>query len=288
MMSQAKSQLAPLERAVRRRYRFMLFPAFLLMAVFFVWPLLGMMGRSFYTSHVTLANYAEILSQPVYFYVIWITFRMAAYVTALCVLIGYPVAYMLAHVSRRTMNLLLIAVVLPYFTSVIVRTYAWMVLLGREGLVNQYLGMFGFGRANLLYNQTGVLIGMTYVLLPLMILTLLTVMRGIDQGLIRAALSLGASPFYAFRRVYLPLSLPGLAGGMLLTFILAVGFYITPALMGGSGDVTIAMLIQREVEISVNWPFASALAVILLIVTLVAFALYGRFVRLERLLKSVG
>jgi putative spermidine/putrescine transport system permease protein len=266
----------------------MLLPAFLLMAVFFVWPLVGMMGRSFYTNHVTLDNYANILSQPVYFYVIWITFRMAAYVTALCVLIGYPVAYMLAHVSRRTMNLLLIAVVLPYFTSVIVRTYAWMVLLGREGLVNQYLGMFGFGHANLLYNQTGVLIGMTYVLLPLMILTLLTVMRGIDQGLIRAALSLGASPFYAFRRVYLPLSLPGLAGGMLLTFILAVGFYITPALMGGSGDVTIAMLIQREVEISVNWPFAAALAVILLIVTLAAFALYGRFVRLERLLKSVG
>jgi len=287
-MSQANSQLAPLERAVRRRYRLMLLPAFLLMAVFFVWPLVGMMGRSFYTDHITLANYANILSQPVYFYVIWITFRMAAYVTALCVLIGYPVAYMLAHVSRRTMNLLLIAVVLPYFTSVIVRTYAWMVLLGREGLVNQYLGMFGFGRANLLYNQTGVLIGMTYVLLPLMILTLLTVMRGIDQGLVRAALSLGASPFYAFRRVYLPLSLPGLAGGMLLTFILAVGFYITPALMGGSGDVTIAMLIQREVEISVNWPFAAALAVILLIVTLAAFALYGRFVRLERLLKSVG
>ncbi len=276
----------PLERASRNRFRLMLAPAILLLIVFFVWPLIGMGGRSLFTDHITLNNYVEIFTDPIYFYVIALTFKMAATVTLICVIVGYPVAYALAHASTRLRNLLLIAVILPYFTSVIVRTYAWMVLLGREGLINQYLQMFGLGRADLLYNQTGVLIGMTYVLLPLMILTLLAVMRGIDQRLISAALSLGAGQWYAFRRIYLPLSLPGLAGGMLLVFILAIGFYITPALMGGTGDVTIAMLIQREVEITVNWSFASALAVVLLAVTLIAFAIYARFIRLEQLLKS--
>ena len=278
--------LHPLERASRNRFRLMLLPALLLLIVFFVWPLIGMGGRSLFTDHVTLANYVEVFTDPIYFYVIALTFKMAAMVTLICVVIGYPVAYTLAHAPTRIRNLLLIAVILPYFTSVIVRTYAWMVLLGREGLINQYLKMFCLGRADLLYNQTGVLIGMTYVLLPLMILTVLAVMRGIDQRLISAALSLGAGQWYAFRRIYLPLSLPGLAGGMLLVFILAIGFYITPALMGGTGDVTIAMLIQREVEITVNWSFASALAVVLLAVTLIAFAIYARFIRLEQLLKS--
>ncbi len=283
-----RSQTHPLERTARNRYLLMLVPAMILLCVFFAWPLVGMVGRSFYANEVTLRNYAEIFSDPIYFYVIWLTFRMAAVVTVICVVIGYPVAYVLAHASRRVMGLLLIAVILPYFTSAIVRTYAWMVLLGREGLINQYLTLFGFSRADLLYNKTGVIIGMVYVLLPLMILTLLTVMRGIDQRLIRAALGLGASPAYAFARVYFPLSLPGLAGGMLLTFIIAVGFYITPALMGGTDDVTIAMLIQREVEITVNWSFASALSVVLLVVTLIAFAVYGRFIRLEQLLKGAS
>lgn len=129
-------------------------------------------------------------------------------------------------------------------------------MLGREGLINQCLTLFGFGYADLLYNKTCVIIGMVYVLLPLMILTLLTVMRSIDQHLIRAALGLGGNPFYAFSRIYLPLILPGLAGGILLTFIIAIGFYITPALMDGTNNITIAMLIQREVEITVNWSFA--------------------------------
>ncbi len=163
-----RSQTHPLERTARNRYLLMLVPAMILLCVFFAWPLVGMVGRSFYANEVTLRNYAEIFSDPIYFYVIWLTFRMAAVVTVICVVIGYPVAYVLAHASRRVMGLLLIAVILPYFTSAIVRTYAWMVLLGREGLINQYLTLFGFSRADLLYNKTGVIIGMVYVLLPLM------------------------------------------------------------------------------------------------------------------------
>jgi putative spermidine/putrescine transport system permease protein len=163
-----------------------------------------------------------------------------------------------------------------------------MVLLGRNGIVNQYLIALGLTDKPLalLYNQAGVVIGMSYVLLPYMVLTVYSVMRGIDPGLVRAAHSLGASRFQAFRRVFLPLSLPGIAGGTLLVFILSLGFFITPALMGGPGDVMIAMLIEREVEITLNWSFASALAVVLLALTLVGFLGYNRIVRLERIFEG--
>lgn len=278
------AKLHPLERSAQWRHRLMLAPALLSLALLFGLPLAGIVVRSFFTSHFTMANYENIVASDVYVFVIARTFWLSAIVTVICVLLGYPTAYVLAHVSPRVARVLMIAVVIPYFSSVIVRTYAWMVLLGREGVINQQLVALGLGRADLLYNETGVLIGMVYVLLPFMVLTLYTVMIGIDQNLIRAAHILGASRLYAFRRVFLPLSLPGLAGGVMLVFILAVGFYITPALMGGPGDVTIAMLIQREVEITVNWPFASALATVLLCITLIAFTLYGRFVGIQRLL----
>jgi putative spermidine/putrescine transport system permease protein len=184
----------------------------------------------------------------------------------------------------------MIVVVLPFFTSVIVRTYAWMVLLGRTGLVNQSLTALGLapGPLPLLYNQAGVLVGMTYVLLPYMVLTLYSVMRGIDGALIRAAYGLGASRLQVFRRIFLPLSLPGVAGGTLLVFILSLGFFITPALMGGPADMMIAMLIEREVEITLNWAFASALAVILLALTLVGFVGYNRIIRLDRIFEARG
>ena len=140
----------------------------------------------------------------------------------------------------------------------------------------------------MLYNQAGVVIGMTYVLLPFMVLTLASVMHGIDPAFVRAAHSLGASRLQAFRRVFLPLSIPGVAGGALLVFILSLGFYITPALMGGPSDVMIAMLIEREVEFTLNWSFASALGSILLVLTLAAFVVYYRLMRLERLFEGAG
>jgi putative spermidine/putrescine transport system permease protein len=218
------------------------------------------------------------------------TFKVSAVVTAVCLALGYPLAYVLTTRRPRTAQLLMIIVVLPFFTSIIVRTYAWMVLLGRNGIVNQYVIALGLTDKplSLLYNQAGVVIGMTYVLLPYMVLTVYSVMRGIDPGLVRAAHSLGASRFQAFRRVFLPLSLPGIAGGTLLVFILSLGFFITPALMGGPGDIMIAMLIEREVEITLNWSFASALAVVLLALTLVGFAGYNRIVRLERIFEGRG
>jgi ABC-type spermidine/putrescine transport system permease subunit I len=277
------------DRRESLRHLLMLLPALVVLAVLFVYPLLGIVNRSVYKGgSYTLDPYRQVFGVPVYLQVLVATFKVSAVVTVVCVALGYPLAYLLATRRPRTAQLLMIIVVLPFFTSIIVRTYAWMVLLGRNGLVNQYLIALGLTDKPLplLYNQAGVVIGMTYVLLPYMILTVYSVMRGIDPGLVRAAHSLGASRLQAFRRVFLPLSLPGIAGGTLLVFILSLGFFITPALMGGPGDVMIAMLIEREVEITLNWSFASALAVVLLALTLAGFAGYNRIVRLERIFEG--
>jgi len=278
------------ERRDAVRYLLILLPAMLVLLGLFVYPLLGLVDRSLYKrgTGYTLEFYEQIWRVPVYLQVIGRTFRTSALVTLICLALGYPLAYLLATLRPRIARLLLIVVILPFFTSIIVRTYAWMVLLGRNGLVNQYLTWLGLTDAPLplLYNQGGVLIGMSYVLLPYMILTVYSVMLGIDPGFIRAAHSLGASRWQAFRRVFLPLSLPGIAGGTLLVFILSLGFFITPALMGGPSDVMIAMLIEREVEFTLNWSFASALAVILLVLTLIGFVGYNRVVRLERVFEA--
>jgi len=273
-----------------RRYLSALAPALVVLAALFVYPLLGIVHRSVYKGGYTLDLYRQIFRVPVYLQVLLATFKVSALVTLVCLVLGYPLAYVLATRRPRTAQLLMIIVVLPFFTSIIVRTYAWMVLLGRNGIVNQYLMMLGLTSTPmaLLYNQAGVIIGMSYVLLPYMVLTVYSVMRGIDPGLVRAAHSLGASRLQAFRRVFLPLSLPGIAGGTLLVFILSLGFFITPALMGGPGDVMIAMLIEREVEITLNWSFASALAVVLLALTLLGFAGYNRLLRLDRVFEGRG
>jgi ABC-type spermidine/putrescine transport system permease subunit I len=288
-MAAVDASLAP-ERRDTVRYLLILLPAILVLLALFVYPLLGLVDRSVYKRGVgyTLEFYHQIWRVPVYLQVIGRTFRTSALVTLLCLALGYPLAYLLATLRPRVARLVMIVVILPFFTSIIVRTYAWMVLLGRNGVVNQYLTWLGLTDAPLplLYNQGGVLIGMTYVLLPYMILTVYSVMRGIEPGFIRAAHSLGASRWQAFRRVFLPLSLPGIAGGTLLVFILSLGFFITPALMGGPSDVMIAMLIEREVEFTLNWSFASALAVILLVLTLIGFVGYNRVVHLDRIFEA--
>jgi len=276
------------ERREAQRHVLMLTPAVLVLAVLFAYPLLGIVNRSVYKAGYTLDMYRQIFRVSVYLQVLLATFKVSALVTIVCLALGYPLAYMLATRRPRTAQLLMIIVVLPFFTSIIVRTYAWMVLLGTNGIVNQYLMALGLTDKPLLllYNQGGVVIGMSYVLLPYMVLTVYSVMRSIDPQLVRAAHSLGASRLQAFRRVFLPLSLPGIAGGTLLVFILSLGFFITPALMGGPGDMMIAMLIEREVEITLNWSFASALAVVLLALTLAGFAGYNRIVRLDLIFEA--
>ena len=261
----------------------------LVLAVFFLYPLAGMLARSFAdNTGLTMRHYLRMWNEPVYLQVLLITFEIALAVTVATVVLGYPLAYMLSQLKPQTAGLLMILVVVPYFTSVLVRTYAWMVLLGTDGVLNQLLRAAGLVEKPLalMYTRTGVLIGMTYILLPYMVLALYSVMRGIETSLLRAAESLGASRTRAFWRVFFPLSRPGLAAGGLLVFILSLGFFITPALMGNQQDSMISMLIESQIETYFDWGFASALAAVLLACTLVLFVVYERLVGMQRLFEA--
>lgn len=207
-------------------------------------------------------------------------------VTLAALLLGYPIAYFLTVAPPWGFSLVILCIVVPYFTSIIVRTYSWMVLLGRNGLVNQMLLKAGLidGPLALIYNFTGILIGMVYIMLPYMVLTLYAAMKRIDLGLLRAAAGMGASPAYTFRKVYLPLSAHGVISGSLIVFILCLGFFVTPALMGGPGNVMIAMLIQNEVEIVMNWGSAAAMAVILFVMTVALYVIYYRLSDVDKLM----
>jgi putative spermidine/putrescine transport system permease protein len=213
------------------------------------------------------------------------TFWIGFVVTALCLLLGYPLAYKLASLPIRISNLLLILVLLPFWISLLVRTGAWVVLLQREGVINDLLIALGLVSQplQLVYNRFGVYIAMTHILLPFMVLPLYSVMRGIPPEYMRAAASLGAGPARAFLRVYLPQTVPGIGAGCLLVFILAIGYYITPALVGGANDQLVSYFVAFFTEQTINWGMASALGAVLLIITLMLFALYARLVGLDRL-----
>ena len=216
--------------------------------------------------------------QRVFTNIFFRTFWISLVVTTLCLILGYPVAYLLANIHPRVSNLLMILVLLPFWTSVLVRTTGWAVLLQREGAINNILRAMGAisEPMQLIYNRTGVYVAMTQVLLPFMVLPLYGVMKGIAPTTMRAALSLGARPWVAFRRVYLPQSMPGISAGCLLVFILALGYYITPALVGGADDQMVSYFIAFYTNETLNWGMAAALGVILLTVTLALYALYNR------------
>jgi putative spermidine/putrescine transport system permease protein len=223
----------------------------------------------------------QAIYRTVFFRTLWISFV----VTAACLLLGYSLAYRLATLPEGTANLLMILVLLPFWTSLLVRTASWIVLLQREGPVNNAL--LGLGLLHeplaMIFNRTGVLIAMTHVLLPFMVLPLYSVMRGIPPNFVRAALSLGAKPTTAFFRVYLPLSMPGVAAGCLLVFIRAIGYYSTPALVGGAADQMISYFVAFFTLETVNWGMAAALGTVLLAVTLVLYLVYARLVGIDRL-----
>ena len=206
------------------------------------------------------------------------TLGVALTVTLMCILLGFPLAYLLAHLRDKTANLLLILVLLPFWTSLLVRTTAWMVVLQKEGVINSLLLALGLiaEPLPLVFNRFGVVIAMTHILLPFMILPMYSVMRQIPPSYVRAARSLGASPSTAFLRVYLPQCVPGVGAGALLVFILALGYYITPALLGGSTDQMISYFVADNMGRSLNWGLASALAAILLGAVLLLYALYDR------------
>ena len=213
------------------------------------------------------------------------SFKIAFTVTLFSLLLGYPYAYLLSGVSESLANKLLIFVFLPFWVSLLVRNYSWMVLLGRHGVFNTILMKLGLisEPVRLLYCTMGVNIGMVHIMLPYMVLSLYAVMKGIDRNLLKAAQNLGANRFNTFVRVFLPLSLPGVAGGSLMVFIMAIGYFITPALLGGAKDVMIAQLIEMNVTLMLNWGFAFAASFVLLFFTIVILIVYNRFLGLDRL-----
>jgi putative spermidine/putrescine transport system permease protein len=216
--------------------------------------------------------------EPIYIDAFLRTFSIAAQVCFLCLILGFPVAMLLAHAPERWSRIALILVLVPLWTSLLVRTTAWIVILQNEGILNKLLLWLGLLRqpAQLIFNRTGTLVAMTHVLLPFMILPVYSVLRAIPSGYLRAALSLGATPFTAFRRVYLPLAAPGISGGALLVFILAIGYYITPALVGGSRDQMISWFVAFQTGTMLNWSLAAALASLLLIAVAALYAVYLR------------
>lgn len=266
----------------------LLIPGFALLTVFFLYPLSRMLLRSVFDPAPTARHYLRLLEQPAYLRVLLTTFEISAGVTIVALLLGYPLAYLLSQMRPRRAGIVMIAVVVPYFTSVLVRTYAWMVLLGSQGILYQALLALGVidHPLAILYSRTAVILGMTYILLPYMILALYSVMRGIEVPLVDAAESLGATRTGAFWHVFVPLSRPGIAAGCLIVFILSIGFFITPALMGSQEDSMISMVIEAQVETYFDWGFASALSTVLLVCTLTLFAIYQKFIGLDRLLEG--
>jgi len=250
----------------------------------FLYPVGALLWGSIFVPEATLANYARILHEPLFLLVLWRTFEIAFVVTALALLLGYPVALAMARVSGRSALLIAACVLIPLWTSVLVRSYAWIVLLQRNGLVNNALIETGLTDAplRLLYTQGAVIAAMTQVLLPFMILPIYSVVRNIPDDLVRAARNLGAGSFQAFVRVTLPLSFPGVSAGVLITFILSLGFYITPALLGGPSTLMMSTLIGQQTTELLDWPFAGALATTLLFATLLLVIVFRRALALNK------
>ena len=259
-------------------------PAALFLAAFFLVPLLIVVWMSFTEPSVGFANYTKFFASTYDLGILLNTFRTTATVTLISLVIAYPVAYVAARYGGVIGGLLLLVVTLSFWTSFLVRTYAWMVILGVKGPVAAALNWIGFSPPpQILFTSFASTFAMTHLLVPFMVLTLYSVMKRIDANLMRAASSLGARPWRAFISVYLPLSAPGIVNGAVLVFITCLGFYVTPALLGSPRDKMIAGAIGDEIEHMLNFGHASAMAMVLLAITLLLFLLYTRFFGLDKL-----
>lgn len=247
-------------------------PALLLIAIFFAFPLLRLLASSF--EGAGLPWYGKALgSDGLYMTVMLRTFEIAAIVTSGCLVLGYPVAYLLATTTPVWRAAGFAFIMLPLWTSVLVRTYAWMVLLGRNGIINRILIDTGLMAEplRLLNSQMAVVLGMIHVMMPFMVLPIYSALHRMDPDLPKAAYGLGATPFRVFTTIYLPLTLRGVVAGVTLVFVVSLGFYITPALLGGGKIIMFAMIIEQQVREFLAWNFAGALSMVLLVATLSVF-----------------
>ena len=263
-------------------------PALLLVLVIMVLPVAWLFWLSFLADDgsLSLVNYERMIDSKSYARIFWTTFKVSFLTTGICVLIGYPLSYFLSHLGPRAATLCMMAVLLPFWTSLLVRTYAWLVLLQRKGLLNNWAIEMGLWDTpvKLVHNLTGTLIGMVHIMLPFLVLPLFASMRAIDRDFVKAASNLGASPVQAFWQVFFPLSLPGLFAGGLIVFVLCLGFFVTPVVLGGGRIIMVSMRITDNIELFFNWGAASALGVVLLVMTLGTLYAASKLLRLDRIL----
>ncbi|MFT4266584.1 MAG: ABC transporter permease, partial [Xenophilus sp.] len=285
----ATANSAPRRRPIAWRPLAMGAPLTVLLLVLLVYPVGQLLLLSVRNDEgFSLAQYRQLFASPVYLNVLLITLKISLWTTLLAVVAGYPVAYLISALPARRKGALLFWVLLSFWTSFLVRAFAWVVLLGRNGVINQLLVSLGIvdAPARLLYNMGSVLVGMVHALMPLAVLTMLSVMENIDRNLPRAASTLGARPGTAFWTVYFPQSLPGVAAAAIMVFVTAIGFFIVPALLGGRQETMITQIIIDQVQQTLNWGFAGAISVLLLVVVLVVFAVYDKVLGLSTMTGS--
>jgi ABC-type spermidine/putrescine transport system permease subunit I len=263
--------LSRLERREKLIYFAFVAPLILYLCIFFIYPLFTFLPISvFYDGTFSFDKYIRAFTKTVYLRILLITFEISALTTLLALVMGYPVAYWFTNSTGKVKGLITAFIILPFWTSIIVRMYAWMSLLGFNGIINRTL--IGAGVVSdpipLMFNRFGVLVGMTHYMLPYMVLSLYAVMSGIPADYMQAGANLGAPPLKRFLKIYLPLSMSGIGAGCLLVFILSIGFFITPALLGGLKETMIAQIIEQEIGTTFDWPFAAVLSTILLAVTI--------------------
>jgi len=262
-------------------------PALLLIGIVALAPMGWLSGLSFVGKDgLTFGNYARLL-HPSYQLTLLTTFQLAFVVTAICLALGYPLAYLTAQMRPRVASLVMLCVLFPFWTSLLVRTYAWLVILQRKGIVNTWLENLGLidEPLRLVYNFTGTTIGMVHVMLPFMVLPLYAAMKSISPDYLQAAASLGAPPVKAFWQVFVPQSIPGVIAGLIVVFVLSLGFYVTPALLGGGKVMMWSMQVERAMEVYADWGAASALGVVLLVMTIGVLWLVSRLVGIGSLIE---
>ncbi|VWB06473.1 ABC transporter permease [Burkholderia lata] len=273
----------PPAKAARRRPDWrnirLLVPAMLLLAIFFLLPVLSLLLRSVLEPVPGLQNYVQLLGSTTYLRVFGNTFLVATVVTVVTVAIGFPTAWLLAIAPRKLSSVLFSILLLSMWTNLLARTFAWMVLLQATGPINRMLMALGLisEPLALVNNLVGVTIGMTYIMLPFLVMPLHATLRSIDPSTLRAAAVCGASRWQAFWRILVPLAMPGIASGALMVFVMALGYFVTPALLGGAQYMMLAELIAQLVQQLLNWGLAGAAALVLLAVTLSLYALQLRF-----------
>ncbi len=286
-MTEPENQRALKRQHVREQWTILslVVPAMIIIVMIILIPLSWLFYLSFLGDDggFSLENYQKMTQYKSYYRIFITTFQVSILTTLISIALGYPLAFFLAQLPPKWAGVFMLAVLLPFWTSLLVRTYAWLVLLQRKGIINEFAIQLGLWDTplKLVHNMTGTLIGMAHIMLPFLILPLYNAMRKIDKDMMHAAANLGATPIGAFWRVYFPLSLPGMVAGSLIVFVLCLGFYVTPAVLGGGRVIMVSNQITAILENQFDWGAASALGVVLLVATMLSLYTAARFFKFD-------